>query len=77
MKKFITVKIRKYLPAMSEWEKEAKFKLIKKQLKNAKSYKDSPCLDMVLSMYEQKRALERFIKEKFEVENIDYDFLTK
>lgn len=61
----------KYSNDLTEDEKERKFKLIKKQVKAAKSYKECPALDacfLFWNLYRfYKRAAESLLGFKFDI----------
>ena len=63
----------KYAKPFTPEEKEAKFKLIKKQMKNAKCFDDVPALQPCIMFWELYRALKAALEDVTGCKiNIDY-----
>lgn len=71
---FKRVNYWKFAQDWTEEEKERQFKLIKKQIKNASSYKDCPALEVMFLFWNlfrfYKRAAESLLGFEFD---IDYE----
>lgn len=69
---FCNISYKKYSQDWTEEEKERQFKLIKRQIKTANSYKEVPALEVMFTFWDMYRVLKNFIEKKLGRINIDY-----